>query len=62
MIKSDTYRKLPSASEEQTSFYVEKAMEFLASSGGLYSSYKSIAVYAIADYMASQDGLQLLRK
>ena len=55
-----SYRNLPEASEEQSQQFVREARSFIEDNG-YYSSYKGVAVTAVADYIASTNGLQLLR-
>jgi hypothetical protein len=54
------YNTLTVATEEETSRFVEEAKDFLLTTN-LYDSYKSIAIFAIADYIASKNNKKLRR-
>lgn len=59
--KKVIYDDLPTATEEETKLFLEVASEFIESTY-LYNSVKGVAKTAIADYIASCNGKQLLRK
>lgn len=56
------YRDLPECSVEEQKQFFERARSFLETTSGLYSSRGSEALLAIADFLAAQEGKQLIRK
>lgn len=55
-----TYDNLPMCTEEQTAAYIAKAKTFINTTHW-YADCQSVAYCAIADYLASLDGVQLKR-
>lgn len=54
------YDNLPVCSEEQTAAYIAKGKAFINTTNW-YADCRSVAYCAIADYLASLDGVQLKR-
>lgn len=54
------YDELPECTDEQQEEYFKKANEFLNSTHW-YHNYQSTARCAIADFLAYQDGVKLIR-
>lgn len=61
-VGTDPVKGLTHATEEQGSFYINKAKRWVTETKAPFSDAKGVASFAIAEFLANQDGLTLYER